>query len=140
MASLNFSKCHISRAHGEVTALYTWMGDERVMVLLPTYRRDSTWFVVREKLAHLYDNPKHLLAKAIEACDVMGFGISKFSAAKIARVIHDGLPDLIRMPSAPPTEMSKGTYGSLIVNADGKPIGGEEIRYEADDVAEYEHV
>lgn len=139
-ASLNFANCHLSRVHGEITCLYTWMGEERVMVLLPTYRRDATWFVVREPLAHLYDDPRHLLTKAIEACDVMGFGISKFTAAKIARVIHDGLPDLVRMPSSPPPEMSKGTYGSLILKADGQEIGGEEIRYEAAEVAEYERV
>lgn len=139
-ATLNFANSYLSRVHGEITAIYTWMGEERVMVLLPTYRSNATWFVVREPLAHLYDNPRHLLTKAIEACDVMGFGISKFTAALVARVIHDGLPDLIGMPSAPPPEMTKASYGSLILSADGKPIAAEEVRYEAGENAEYEHV
>ena len=140
MASLNFANSHLSRVHGDITCLYTWMGEERVMVLLPTYRRNASWFIIREPLAHKYDDARQLLRSAIEACDVMGFGLSKLTAAKIARIIHDGLPDLCAMPSAPPPEMSKATYGSLIVNADGKPIGGEEIRYEAAEVAEYQHV
>jgi hypothetical protein len=139
-ATLDPRKAHLVRHHGEITALYTWINDERAMVLIAARRPPgSPWYCIMESASYLYadefGNPtSRLVASASKAADVLGLDQTGSAARKIIDIIVDGLPDLIRMPSSPPAVMSKAVLGEVKVMADGQLVGGEEIREEVDGV------
>lgn len=128
--SLDLRKAHLSRQHGDLTAIYTWINDERAMVLLPTYRPGAPWYIVCESAAWKYDEPAYLARQCVTACEVLGIEPSTANWARIASLINEGLPDLIRMPSAPPAEYLRGNFGQMELRADGQVIAGEDVRIE----------
>lgn len=130
--SIDLAKAHASHHYGELTAILTWVNDERALVLLPTYRKGAPWYVVMESAAFKYDNPVYLAHQAKKAAEVMGMADTRDNWFKLATIIHEALPDLIRMPHAPDKELSKATYGSMQLRLDGKLMAGEEIRLEKD--------
>lgn len=136
-AKIDLSKAHLVRRHGDITAVYTWVNDERAIVLIPIHRKLASWYIVCESAAYRYDEPEYLARQAAVAADVLGMEPSPNNWVRIASIIHDGLPDLIRMPPAPEPELTKATYGELKVMQDGKLVGGEEIRLEKDEGAVY---
>lgn len=46
--TIDTRKAHLVRQHGDLTAIYTWINDERALVLVPTYRPGAPWYVVME--------------------------------------------------------------------------------------------
>ena len=134
-ASIDTRKAHLTRQHGDLTVIYTWVNDQRAMVLLPHLRPGAPWFVVMESASYSWDdseqgNVHNVASKAAKACDVLGIEASRSNAYRVAKIIIEGLPDLIRMPSAPPKEYHRASFGNLLLKADGKPIASEEIRVE----------
>lgn len=129
-ATLDLRKAHMSRQHGDVTAIYTWINDERAMVLVPTYRPGAPWYIVCESAAFKYDDPSYLARQCITACEVLGIEPNQANWVRIASLINEGLPDLIRMPSAPPPEYLRGSFGNMELRAGGKVIATEEVRVE----------
>ena len=99
--SLDLRKAHKVRRHGDLLAIYTWVNDERALVLVPARRKNAAWFVVCESAAYRYDDASVLAAQCVKACEVLGVEPSKRNWVRIASIIHEGLGDLIRMPSAP---------------------------------------
>ena len=132
--TINTSKAHKWRADGEVTQLLTWINDERAMLLVPTYRKGGPWYVLMESAAYECLTPAGLARKAIKAAEVLGL---ESAAAHIGGMIESWLDDLVTMPSAPETELSKATYGQLIARADGQVIGGDELRFPVGEGATY---
>jgi hypothetical protein len=130
--SLDLHKAHLSRQHGDLLAIFTWVNDERAMVLLPSRRMGSPWYVVMESAAFKYDDPGYLARQCVTACNVLGMEPSRPNWVRVATIIHEGLPDLIKMPSAPPATYLSGSYGRMELRADGKAIAGEDIRLEAE--------
>jgi hypothetical protein len=49
---------------------------------------------------------------------------------RVATIINEGLPDLIRMPSAPPQELHSASFGKMQLKADGKSISEQDIQIE----------
>jgi hypothetical protein len=134
-ATLDLRKAHLSRQHGDLTAIYTWINDERAMVLLPTYRTGAPWYVVCESAAYKYDDPAYLARQCVTACEVLGIEPSTPNWSRVASIIHEGLPELIRMPSAPLPEYLRGSFGHMELRADGQVIAGEDIRIEREGAA-----
>lgn len=128
--TLDLRKAHLSRQHGDILAIYTWVNDERAMVLLPACRPGAPWYIVCESAAWKYDDPTYLASQCVKACDVLGMEPSRPNWVRLASIIHEGLPDLIRMPAAPPAEYLRGSVGSMELRADGQTIAGEDIRIE----------
>lgn len=134
--SIDTTRAYLTRVHGEVTAIYTWVNDKRAMVLAATYRPGNQFvpgapvYVILEENAHAYDDPIQLAHTAKKAGEVLGLDQSTTAWVKIATIIHEGLPDLIRMPTAPEKEHYRGNFGHMILSADGKPIAAEDIRIE----------
>lgn len=133
--SVDTKKAFLHRTHGDLTVIFTWMNDERAMILLPHLRPGAPWYVVMESAAYTWDdsqskNVGQVARKAIQACSVLGIEPSPTNCRRVAGIVIDGLPDLIRMPSAPPAEYYKTSHGQLILRADGKPVAAEEIRVE----------
>ncbi len=130
--SLDPRKAHLVRQHGDILAIYTWVNDERALVLIPARRARAPWYVVCESAAWKYDDPKYLAQQARKAAEVLGMDETTSSWFRVAKIIDEGLPDLIRMPPAPLPEMSKTAIGEMKLLADGELVGGEEIRPEID--------
>jgi len=128
--SLDTNKAHLVRQHRDITAVFTWVNDERAMVLLPSFRKNAPWYVVMESAAYKYDNPRYLARQSAIAAEVLGMDESTTTWGRIASIIHDGLPDLIRMPSAPDPEFHLASIGHMVLRADGEVIGGQDIRLE----------
>lgn len=133
--SLDLRKAHAHRTHGDITAIYTWMNDERALVLLPHLRPGAPWYVVMEGAAYTWDdmNSKNVALvarKSMKACEVLGLEPNLTNVRRIASIIIDGLPDLIRMPSSPPKDYVRGSFGTMALMADGVQVAGEDIRFE----------
>lgn len=126
--SLDTRRAHMVRQHGDLLAIYTWVNDERALVLLPFMRIRPGWWVVCESAAFKYDNDVYLKKAAMAACVQMGLEPSPNNWFRIAKVISEGLPDLIRMPGFQPPPATGPTYGHLTVRADGVEIAGEDLR------------
>lgn len=134
-ATLDTRKAHLVRQHGDLVAIFTWMNDERAMVLIPAHRPGAPWFVVMESASYSWDdetpsNIPEVIRKSTTACNVLGVEPTPHNCRRIAGIIIDGLPDLIRMPSAPPAEFYKSSFGHMQLKADGQAIATEEIRLE----------
>ena len=132
--SIDTRKAHLTRQHGDITAIYTWVNDARALVLVPTNRPGAPWFIVMESAAFEYDEPNELARRAAKACDVLGIEPSTANWVRIATIIHEGLPDLIRMPSAPMPEYLRGSMGQMILKEAGQVVAGEDIRVEKEGV------
>jgi hypothetical protein len=145
--SLDLRKAHLSRTHGDIVAVLTWVNDSRALVLIPAIRKDAGWYVVDESAAYQWDINAidagerraaltHIDQQSHIACRILGIEPSLRNRGRIVNIITDTLPDLIRMPSAPLPEYLRGAVGQMILKADGKPIASEDIRVE-DEGAQY---
>ncbi|PAX16484.1 hypothetical protein CLI92_09130 [Vandammella animalimorsus] len=132
--SINTQRAHMTRQLGDVVVVLTWVNDERAMVLLPAYRPGAPWFIVMDGAAWQYDDPRYLARAAAKAAEVLGM---PGSAVKLAGIMHDHLDDLLTMPSAPPPEKTRATFGEMRMLADGKLVGGEEVRLDVPQGARY---
>lgn len=136
--SLDLRKAALTRLHGDILAIYTWVNDERALVLLPAHRqRGAPWYIVCESAAYKYDDPRYLAQQAAKAADVLGMDETQSTWVRIATIIHEGLPDLVRMPAAPEVEKGGAVRGEVQVREGGELIGGEEIRFDKSEAAEY---
>lgn len=135
--SLDLTKAHLSRQFGDLTVVFTWVNDSRAMVLIPTYRKDAAWYVIEDSAAFKYDNMAYLKSQCIKACEVLGMEPSPNNWYKLATVIHDGLPDLITMPTAPDKDLTRGNYGQMELRADGKTMAAQDIKLEKEGGAVY---
>jgi hypothetical protein len=138
-ATLDTRRARLVRQHGDLTAIYTYVNDERALVLVPTHRPGAPWFVVCESAAYTWDDSDRryvteVARKSIKACEVLGIEPTPTNARRIANIVIDGLPDLVRMPSAPAPEFHAPSFGQIQLYEDGKPIASEEIRVEKEGV------
>lgn len=127
-AELDPSKAFLIRQHGDLTAVYSWINDERALILIPAHRPGAPWYCVLESAAFKYDDPAYLAKQCTIACDVLGIEPSKPNWVRVATIINEGLPDLVRMPTAPERDRMRGSIGEMKLLADGQQIAGEEIR------------
>lgn len=138
--SLDLNKAHLTRQHGDLMVVYTWVNDERAMVLIPAYRRGAAWYIVMESAAYKYEQSRAYLAKqCCTAAEVLGMEPSPNNWMKLATIILDGLPDLIEMPSAPDPELMRAAVGSMQMFENGKLLAGQDIKLEAEPGAAYEN-
>lgn len=128
--TLDTAKAHAHHTFGEVTQILTWMNDERVMVLLATHRKGGAWFVVQEPTCWMYDDPHYLARQARKAAEVLGIDDSVNGWFRLASIIHDGLPELVSMPSAPAPDLLRGTFGRMALRANGEVIREDAVRIE----------
>lgn len=135
--SLDLNKAHLHRTFGDLVVIYTWVNDERAMILIPAYRKSAAWFIVMDSAAWKYDNTSYLQKQAMTAAEVLGMEPSPNNWFKLARVIHEGLPDLLEMPSAPDPTLMRASIGDMQLLADGVLMAGQEIRLEEESGAVY---
>lgn len=141
-ASIDLSNAHLVRIHGDITAVFSYINDERALILAPSFRPGAPWFCVLESAAYSWDdedpaNVYEVVRKANKACEVLGIEPTPHNARRIAGIVIDGLPDLIRMPSAKEKELRNSAIGRMQLRADGKAIAEQDIRLEKDSGVEY---
>ena len=141
-AEINTRNAHLVRQHRDITAIYSYVNDERALILTPSYRPGAPWFCVLESAAYSWDdseprNIPQVVRKASKACEVLGLEPTAQNARRVAEIIIDGLPDLIRMPTAKEKEMRAESIGRMQLLADGEVLNEEDIRLEKDSGAEY---
>ncbi|NDH35786.1 MAG: hypothetical protein EBX67_10025 [Betaproteobacteria bacterium] len=71
--SIDLRKAQKVRRHGDFLAIYTWVNDERALVLLPAHRKAAAWFVVCESAAFRYGNRVLDLAKGKNSVEGWGW-------------------------------------------------------------------
>ena len=131
-AALNLAHAHRTRRHGDLRAVYTWLGEERALVLIPALRRGAAWFVVAESAAFRYDDPTYLARQSALACEVLGLEPTTRNALRVASIVHEGLPDLIRMPAAPLVRAGP-EIGSVALRIDAQAVSA--VAVQASDLA-----
>lgn len=136
-ATIDPRKAHAAHRFGDIIQLLTWVNDERAMVLMAANRAKSPWFIICESAAYQYDDPRYLANQSRKAAEVMGLDDTTSSWFRIAKIIDEGLPDLIRMPSAMPIEKQAGTFGHMQLKADGVVIHEEDVTYNKEEGATY---
>lgn len=128
-------KAHKAHIVGDILVILTWVNDERALVLMPAHRaQGSPWFIICESAAYKYDNPNYLAKQSAQAARVMGMDETTSTWYRVADLILNYLPDLIRMPSAPEPEKMSHAIGEMKLMADGQLVKGEEIRLEKEGV------
>lgn len=137
--SIDLSKAHLSRVYGDITAVFSWMNTERALFLIPTYRRGAPWYVVMEPAAHTWSdqdpaNIAQVVRKGGHACEVLGIEANPANIRRLAGIVNDAIADLVRMPSAPPAEYHRASYGHMTMSADGKPFASEDVKLEREGV------
>lgn len=122
-------KAHKAHIVGDILVILSWVNDERAMILMPARRaHGSPWFVLCESAAYQYDDPRYLARQAAKAAEVLGMDETTSAAYRIADVILNYLPDLIRMPATPDTECMDAAIGSMMLKADGQTVAQQDIR------------
>ena len=99
--TIDLDKAHLTRHIGDLFITVTWMNDERAMVILPAFRKYARWHIVLDSAAFKYDDSNYLVMQGDLAAKVLGMRPVPNNWSKNAPIIYVGLPDLIRMPSAP---------------------------------------
>lgn len=137
--TIDLTKAHLSRVHGDIAAVFSWLNDKRAMFLIPHLRKGAPWFVVVESAAFSWDDhdPKNIVnvvQKSAKACEVLGIEPTPINCRRIAGIVIDGLPDLIRMPAKPPTEFHRASFGRMELRADGQTLAEEDIKVEKEGV------
>lgn len=136
-AELDLSKAHLHRPHGDLLAIYSWINEERALILVPRYRKGAPWYCVLESAAFKYDDPAYLAKQCTIACNVLGIEPSKTNWVRVATIINEGLPDLIRMPHAPEKELEKAAIGAMKLMEDGQLVAAQDIHLETEGAATY---
>ena len=107
--AIDLSRTHFFREVGDLVCVGTWIFNddqedtEPALVILPRFRPPSSVkpCVIGLSAAFKYDNPKYLARAAPHIARCLGFEDSMQRANKIATLIHDHIPDLVRMPIDP---------------------------------------
>lgn len=143
--SIETRKAFKFHKHGDLAVVLTWVNDERAMLVFPWMREKPTWFVLPDRLAYLWgvDDPDPIWSSWCkrrawgEAATILGnWGVeaTPHNRARLVAIITGWIPDLYRMPSAPPPEFKPGSWGQQIMRADGVPFAAEELRDEVEGV------
>ncbi len=133
--SLDLRKAHLSRQYGDITAIFSWINEERALFLIPSFRKGAPWFIVMEPAAHSWrdDNPANIqtaVAKGVKACDVLGIEPSPINVRRIVGIVNDSIADLVRMPSSPPVEYLTPSFGTMQLRGDGQELANRPILIE----------
>lgn len=87
-------------------------------------------FVVCESAAWKYSDPAYLAQQARRAAQALGMDETQSTWLRIATIIIEGIPDLIRMRSAPDPELLPGSAGEINLSVDGEQVTSTDIRVE----------
>lgn len=119
----------------------SWINDLRALFIIPRHRKGAPWYVIEEPAAHFWrdDEPANIgnaAKKSMKACEVLGLEPNLSNSTKIIALVNDFLPDLLRMPSAPPPKFLTQNFGHMTMREGGKVLASQDIQLE-DEGQEY---
>ena len=118
-----------TRRHGDIACAFQFVNDEPAMVLWPIRRANVAAYIICMSAAWQYDEPGYLAQQAKIACELWGFDHSHWF--RIAKIINDGLGDLVKMPPDPASYQKKqhkaGPIGEISLSAGGNTVSASEI-------------
>jgi len=129
------------RRHGDIAASFQFVNDEPAMVLWPIRRTGVAAYIVCLSAAFQYDDPKYLAQQARVACELWDFDDRQWF--RIAKIINDGLGDLVKMPPDPATYQERkrtaGSIGEMSLSVAGNTVSQSEIHLpEPDEMIKYQ--
>lgn len=107
---LDLSLQHFHRQVGDLTVTGTWVGTDELepaIVIQPAYRRAKPC-IIALSAAYKYDDPRYLAHSARAFGRIMDLTDDMATTARLADLIHESLPDLLKIPPAPTTERVVG--------------------------------
>lgn len=135
---LDLTRYYFRRQLGDVTVYGAWIGEtvdesEPCLVLVPTYRALS-WERTRPvcialSSAYRYDDPRYLVARAMEFNAALGFTDDMQHVHKIAEIIYGHLDDLVKMPPRP-IERAFEAADAIITDESGRTREAVVLDYE----------
>ena len=139
--SLDLRKAHASHYRGDLCVVLSWINDLRALFLIPATRKTAAWYVIEEPAAHFWrdDDPANIrnaAEKSKKACEVLGLEPSVMNQTRIIALVNDYIPDLLRMPSAPPAKLINKNFGHMTMREAGKVLASQDLRLE-DEGQEY---
>jgi hypothetical protein len=129
---------------GDIVASLQWLdradidpeGPHPCLILRPLYRKeDAGVYVIPQRNAHAYANrdgspTAHALGASFKAAIEMGFFPDESTTYRILDVIHEVMPDLIRMPTMQPNalEVKRAVRGiEISASIAGKTVAQEVV-------------
>lgn len=94
-------KSRFTRRFGDIGVSYQYVNGERAMCLWPIYRPGAAAAIICDSAAYRYADDRYLIEKALEFADMWGDHASRYRAFQIAKIISEGLGDLVMMPPEP---------------------------------------
>lgn len=139
--SLDLRKAHSFHYRGDLVVVLSWINDLRAMFIIPRHRKGAPWYVIEEPAAHFWrdDEPANIrnaAIKSVKACEVLGMEPSPMNQTKIIALVNDFIPDLLRMPSAPPARYINKDFGHMTMREGGKVLASQALLLE-DEGQEY---
>lgn len=130
-----------TRRHGDVACAFQFVNDEPAMVLWPTRRTGVAAYIVCLSAAWQYDEPRYLAQQAKVACELWGFDDGQWY--RVAKIINDGLGDLVKMPPDPASYQERkrtaGSIGEMSLAVAGNTVSESEIYLpEPDEMIKYQ--
>ena len=131
--TLDLAQVPLKRVHGDIICVFTYIGedDERCMILLPANNRQCSWFVVCDSAAYKYDDSEngdvYLWQQSILACQHLQIEPTKANIYRIAKIINDGLMDLVQMKPKKEYDQERLNIGSVTLKANGEVVAQEDF-------------
>jgi hypothetical protein len=121
---------YLQRVTGDIVSSYQWVNDEPAMILWPKIPKTNAGaFVLCLSSAHKYRDVRYLVAQAAKAAAFMGMEAHSFTVKRIADIILDGIPDLVKMPPQPVAKKQDHgvPVGELAIKVDGQTVHEQEV-------------
>ena len=107
---LDLSLQHFHRQVGDLAVTGTWVGTDELepaIVIQPAYRKAKPC-IIALSAAYKYDDPRYCAQAARAFGQIMGLSDDMATTARLADLIYESLPDLLRIPPAPTAERVVG--------------------------------
>ena len=129
--SIDPRQVQFKRVHGEFMALYTYVNDERAMILFPHRRRGLNgapppWAIVCDSSAFKYADDEYLMLQAMTFCRMWDM-TERSTVIKVATIINEGLSDLIRLKPKAEFKSEAPVLGEADLLIGGDKIATHEI-------------
>lgn len=126
---LGGQKARFTRRFGDIGVSYQYVNGERAMCLWPIHRPGAAAVIICDSAAYRYADDRYLIEKSMEYADMWGDHASRYRAFQIAKIISEGLGDLVLLPPEPDTP----DYAGPVVSPSGDTIeikaGGKTIAH-----------
>lgn len=127
---LDLTLTAFTRRVRDLEVVGTWVGTDEIepAIVLRPANRPAKPCVIALSAAFKYDDPRYLAQAARAFGQVMGLSDDIATTARLADLIYDSLPDLLKIPPAPTTEKVVGEVE--VETSDGRRTSFDMIEHQ----------